>query len=73
MTIQPSQLNGAQAIFALANMEQATNTAEARVENATNQVLNQYQAALTQSENNNQALAGRLSQAIERRSSCKQS
>jgi hypothetical protein len=61
MALQLAQLNGmqAQAIYALANMDQAVENAEGRVQQATDKTFSRMQEALSQSEINNRTLAER--------------
>lgn len=68
MTLQPAQPNAvqAQALYALANIQNATQAADARVQQATDETFRRMQDALNQGEANNRGLAERLCQAMER-------
>lgn len=65
---QSAQPNAAQAqaLYALANIQQAAQAADVRVQQATDETFRRMQEALNQSDSNNRALAERLCQAMER-------
>ena len=70
------QLNGAlpaqsnqgqmQALYALANIQQTSQAADTRVQQATDETFRRMQEALNQSDSTNRTLAERLSKAMER-------